>query len=273
MNRAATAMPETPAQIGPLLRDWRQRRRLSQLDLALEADISTRHLSFLENGRARPSRDMLLHLAELMQVPLRERNALLVAAGFAPMFGERRLDDPQLTQARAALELLLKAHEPYPALVVDRHWNLQTANAAAQRLLSVLPASALQPPLNVLRLSLDPNGMAPLILNLGEWRQHLLARLRMQVHASGDAELLALLQELSAYPPLPGEQVGSNSTPRADVVVLFRLRLPQGELALFSTITVFGTPTDITLSELALEAFYPADPASAALLQRLADAT
>lgn len=257
--------------IGPLLRGWRQRRRLSQLDLALDAEISTRHLSFLETGRARPSREMLLHLAELMHVPLRERNALLVAAGFAPTFSERRLDDPELTQARAALDLLLNAHEPYPALVVDRHWQLQTANAAAQRLLSVVPSAALAAPINVLRLSLDPNGLAPLILNLGEWRQHLLSRLRGQVAASGDAQLADLLQELAAYPPLPGEQAAPvSSTPRSDVLVLFRLALPQGELSMFSTVTVFGTPTDVTLSELALEAFYPADPASAELLRALA---
>lgn len=274
MNRSATAMLEAPRApaIGPLIRDWRQRRRLSQLDLALDAEISTRHLSFLENGRARPSREMVLHLTELMQVPLRERNAFLVAAGFAPMFGERQLDDPELTQARAALDLLLKAHEPYPALVVDRQWNLQSANRAAQRLLSVLPAEARQAPINVMRLSLDPQGMAPLILNLGEWRHHLLSRLRAQVQASGDPQLLALLQELSEYPPLPGEQaVNASSTPRADVLVLFRLGMPQGELALFSTVTVFGTPTDVTLSELALEAFYPADPASAELLRAMQD--
>ena len=213
---------------------------------------------------------MLLHLAELMQIPLRERNALLVAAGFAPIFAERPLDDPDLTQARQALNLLLNAHDPYPALVVDRHWNLVQANAAAQRLLAVLPTTALSPPVNLLRLSLDPDGFAPLILNLGEWRQHLLTRLRAQVSASGDPQLLALLEELSALAPLPGERITGNSTPRADVVVLLRLALPQGELAMFSTITVFGTAVDITLSELALEAFYPADPDSAERLRQLA---
>jgi len=213
---------------------------------------------------------MLLHLAELLQVPLRERNAWLVAAGFAPLFGERRFDDPQLAAARAAVQLVLQGHEPFPAIAVDRHWNLLLANAAAQRLLADIPAELLAPPLNVMRLSLHPQGLAPRIVNLGEWRGHLLARLRSQVAASGDPALLELLRELSALPPLPGERRESASTPCADVVVLFRLALPQGELALFSTITVFGTPIDVTLSELALEAFFPADAASAALLRELA---
>lgn len=270
MASIATATP-TPPTLGRMLRDWRQRRRLSQLELALEAQISTRHLSFLETGRALPSREMLLHLAELLQVPLRERNAWLGAAGFAPLFGERRLDDPELAAARAAVQLVLHGHEPFPAIAVDRHWNLQLANAAAQRLLAGIPAELLAPPLNVLRLSLHPQGLAPRIVNLGEWRGHLLARLRGQVAASGDPQLLELLRELSALPPLPGEQRAKASTPCADVVVLFRLALPQGELALFSTITVFGTPIDVTLSELALEAFFPADASSAALLRQLAE--
>jgi transcriptional regulator with XRE-family HTH domain len=268
-----TVPRSTPAArmtIGELLRDWRQRRRLSQLELALEAEISTRHLSFVETGRARPSRALLMQLAEVLQVPLRERNALLVSAGFAPVFSECPLDDPRLAAARAAVQLVLDGHEPFPALALDRHWNLLQANAAAQRLLQGLPAELLRPPVNVLRLSLHPDGLGPRIVNLGEWRAHLLARLRRQVAASGDPQLHGLLQELAVYPPLAGESHGEPSTPYADVVVLLRLRLPQGELALFSTITVFGTPVDITLAELALEAFYPADPASAALLRALA---
>jgi hypothetical protein len=207
-------------------------------------------------------------------VPLRERNALFVAAGYAPVFRERPLDDPQLGAAREALQLVLSAHEPYPALVVDRHWNLVYGNRAALRLLDGIPDALLAPPLNVLRLSLDPHGFAPRIVNLAEWRAHLLARLRSQVAASGDAGLRALLDELSALPPLPGETRDARgpSTPMPDVVVLFRLRTPHGELALFSTITVFGTPVDVTLAELALEAFYPADAASAAILRRMAAA-
>jgi transcriptional regulator with XRE-family HTH domain len=262
--------PEAPTAVGGMLRDWRLRRRLSQLDLSCEADISTRHLSFVETGRSQPSRDMLLHLADLLQVPLRERNALLLAAGFAPVFSQRPLDDPRLAAAREAVQLVLGGHEPYPALAVDRHWNLLLANRAAQRLLRGIPDALLQPPTNVLRLSLHPQGLAPRIVNLGEWRAHLLMRLRGQVAASGDPALATLLQELAAYPPLPGEVDGGASTPHADVVVLLRLRLPQGELALFSTITVFGTPVDITLSELALESFFPADRASATLLRQLA---
>jgi transcriptional regulator with XRE-family HTH domain len=266
-NAAVTTQP-----VGRLLRDWRERRRLTQLDLACDAEISTRHLSFVETGRAKPSREMLLHLTELLDVPLRERNALLVAAGFAPVFRERALDDPAMAQARAALEIVLGAHEPYPAVVVDRHWNLRMANRAAQRLLGAVLRQPPVPPVNVLRLSLEPDGLAPHIVNLGEWRTHLLARLRAQVAVSGDAGLRALHEELAALPPLPGERRSPPSTPFPDVVLRFELDAPAGRLALFSTITVFGTPVDVTLSELALEAFYPADERTAALLRALAAA-
>ena len=263
---------ERPA-VGELLRDWRQRRRMTQLDLACDAEISTRHLSFVETGRAQPSRDMLLHLCELLDVPLRERNALFLAAGYAPMFGERQLDGPELATAREALALVLRGHEPFPAVVVDRHWNLVLGNRAAHHFIAGVPPHLLTPRANVLRLSLHPEALAPRIVNLGEWRGHLLARLRAQVAASGDPVLAALLHELAAYPPLPGETREPPSTPRPDVVVLLRFRTPLGELALFSTITVFGTPVDVTLSELALEAFYPADEASAAILRQAAQAT
>jgi transcriptional regulator with XRE-family HTH domain len=256
--------------VGDLLREWRQRRRMTQLDLACEAEVSTRHVSFVETGRARPSREMLLHLAELLQVPLRERNTLLAAAGFAPMFAQRSLDDPRLAAAREALQMVIDGHDPYPALAVDRHWNLLLINAAAQRLLAGVPPALLAPPVNVLRLSLHPDGLATRIVNLGEWRGHLLARLRLQVAASGDPQLAGLLAELAAYPPLPGEQPTPVSSPSAEVMMLLRLRTALGELALFSTITVFGTPVDVTLSEMALESFYPADPASAALLRKMA---
>jgi transcriptional regulator with XRE-family HTH domain len=267
--RGMNTVTERPA-IGEMLRDWRQRRRLTQLDLACDAEISTRHLSFVETGRAQPSRDMLLHLCELLEVPLRERNALFLAAGYAPVFGERPLDDPQLGAAREALSLVLRGHEPYPAVVVDRHWNLVMGNQAAHRFIAGIPEHLLAPKPNVLRLSLHPDALAPRIVNLGEWRGHLLARLRAQVAASGDPVLASLLQELSAYAPLPGETREAASTPRPDVVVLLRFRTPHGELALFSTITVFGTPVDVTLAELALEAFYPANEASAALLRSAA---
>ena len=258
--------------IGRQLRDWRERRRLTQLDLACDAEISTRHLSFLETGRSKPSREMVLHLAELLDVPLRERNAMLVAAGFAPVFRERALDDPAMARARDALQIVLTAHEPYPAIVVDRHWNLRMANPAAQRLLAGVPPEKLAPPVNVLRLSLEPDGLAKHIVNLGEWRAHLLARLRTQVASSGDATLRALHEELAALPPLPGETRSPPSTPFPDVVVRLEMESPLGRLALFSTITVFGTPVDVTLAELALEAFYPADEQTAHLLRAMASA-
>ncbi len=261
----------TRAPFGDLLRQWRGRRRLSQLDMATEAEISTRHLSFVETGRAKPSRAMVLRLAELLQLPLRDRNALLVAAGFAPLFSERPLDDPELRAVREAVQLVLASHEPFPALAVDRHWNLQFANTAAQRLMQDVSPALLTPPLNLLRLSLHPQGLAPRIINLGEWRMHVLARLKSLIAHSGDPTLIALHAELAGYAPLAGEVGGPSSTPHADVVVLLKLRLPQGELALFSTITVFGTPIDVTLSELALESFYPADEASASLLRKMAD--
>lgn len=265
---SATVLSPSPP-VGQLLRDWRMRRRRSQMDLALDAQVSTRHLSFVETGRARPSRELLLALAQLLELPLRECNRLLLSAGFAPRFVEQPLDAPPLQQALAAVERVLHAHHPYPAVAVDRHWNLLRANTMAQRLLAGVDPALLERP-NVLRISLHPRGLAPLIVNLAEWRHHLLARLRGMVARSHDEGLAVLLAELSAWPALPGEVRGSDESPLPDVVMLFRLRTPLGEVALFSTITVFGTPVDITLSELALEAFYPADPASADILRRLA---
>src|SRR6187431_170949 len=193
------AMTQTQS-VGDLLREWRQRRRMSQLDLALEAEISTKHLSFLETGRAQPSREMVLRLAEQLDVPLRERNVLLVAAGYAPVFPQRSLADPALQTARKAVDLVLKGHEPYPAIAIDRHWTLIAHNAVVPRLLAAADPSLLQPPVNVLRLSLHPNGLAPRIENLAEWRAHLLTRLRQQIDATADAELTKLLDELAAYP-------------------------------------------------------------------------
>lgn len=258
--------------VGDLLREWRQRRRMSQLDLASEAEISTRHLSFLETGRAQPSRDMVLHLAEQLEVPLRERNVLLVAAGFAPVFAERSLEDPALQAARKAVDLMLAGHEPYPALAVDRHWTLVAANSAVGRLIGGADAALLQPPVNVLRLSLHPRGLAPRIANLPEWRAHLLARLHGQVELSADPVLAALLRELAAYPAPTPTRSGRPPTGRefAGVLVPLQFTTEAGTLSLFSTTTVFGTPLDITLSELALEAFFPADTATADALRQLA---
>src|SRR3954452_10411455 len=186
--------------IGDLLRDWRQRRHMSQLALATEADVSARHVSFLETGRAQPSREMLLRLADQLEIPLRERNGLLIAAGFAPVYAERPLDDPALIAAREAVELVLAGHEPYPAIAVDRHWTLIAFNKSIPRLLTAVDPELLKPPVNVLRLSLHPNGLAPSIINFGQWRAHLLERLRRQIEVSGDPVLADLLHELSNYP-------------------------------------------------------------------------
>jgi transcriptional regulator with XRE-family HTH domain len=254
--------------VGEQLREWRLRRRLSQLDLASEAEISTKHLSFLETGRAQPSREMVLHLAEQLDVPLRERNTLLISAGFAPVFSERRIDDPALAEARAAIDLVLKGHEPYPALAIDRHWTLIAANSAVQRLLKPEDPALLLPPVNVLRISLHPKGLAPRIVNLAEWRAHLLSRLRRQVDVSADPALAELLEELSSY-PAPASARLLRPEQAHGVVIPLQLAAEGGTLSFISTSTVFGSPVDITLSELAIEAFFPADAATAAALQAL----
>lgn len=244
---------------------------MSQLDLALEADISTKHLSFLETGRSQPSRDMVLLLAEQLEIPLRERNVLLVAAGFAPVFAERPLQDPALQAARKAVDLVLAGHEPYPALAVDRHWTLVAANGAVARLMAGADAALLQPPVNVLRLSLHPKGLAPRIANLPEWRAHLLARLRRQIEISADPVLGELLRELGAYPaPSAARSRPGSEREYAGVLVPVQFASDDGLLSFFSTTTVFGTPLDITLSELALESFFPADAATGEALRRLA---
>ena len=259
-----------PQPVGHLLREWRQRRRLSQLNLAVEAEISTKHLSFLETGRSLPSRDMLLHLAEQLEIPLREQNILLVAAGYSPVFSERPLDDPALRAARQAMDLVLTGHEPYPALAIDRHWTLVAANRAVPLLIVAADPALLQPPVNVIRLSLHPTGLAPQIVNYVEWRAHLLARLRRQIDISADPVLVELLQEVSAYPAPSGMRASASSPARAyaEVVVPFQLMTAMGLLAFISTTTIFGTPVDITVSELALESFFPADPATAEAMRR-----
>jgi transcriptional regulator with XRE-family HTH domain len=257
------------APVGTQLREWRQRRRLSQLDLAGHAAVSTRHLSFLETGRALPSREMVLRLADRLEVPLRERNRLLAAAGYAPLYPEHRLGDPALQVARQAVERVLKAHEPCPALAVDRHWHLVSHNRMVPLLLAGLPAEMLAPPLNVLRLSLHPQGLAPRIVNLAAWRAHLLHRLQHQVQASADPVLAALAEELRGL-PVP-DAAGETVAPQdSHVYVPLQLRAPAGVLSFISTITVFGTPTDITLSELAMETFFPADATTALALQQMA---
>jgi transcriptional regulator with XRE-family HTH domain len=268
MDTPTAAMP-----VGGLLRIWRERRRLSQLELAGAADISARHVSFLETGRSVPSRAMLLRLAERLEVPLRERNALLLSAGYAPMYSERRLDDPALRQARAAVDLVIAGHSPYPALAVDRHWTMVSANAPVNLLLAGIDPRLLQPPVNVLRLSLHPDGLGPRVENYTQWRTHVLMRLRQQIAATADPILTELLAELEAYPLISKSDGDTKPGDEADyggVVVPFRLRTDFGVLSFFSTTTVFGTPLDVTLAELAIESFFPADPQTTETLNRIA---
>jgi transcriptional regulator with XRE-family HTH domain len=259
--------------VGALLREWRQRRRMSQLDLACEAEISSKHLSFLETGRSLPSREMLLHLAEQLDIPLRERNILLIAGGYAPVFPERSLDDPALQAARDAVDLVLAGHEPYPALAIDRHWTLIASNRAVPPLLAGVDSALLQPPVNVLRLSLHPAGLAPRIANLPAWRAHLLARLRHQVDLTADPILIELMSELCAYPAPSATHPRAPAANRDDAGILVPLQLvTEGSLlTFFSTTTMFGTPIDITLSEIALESFFPANATTAAAVRRLAE--
>lgn len=261
-----TLNTHTARPVGDLLREWRQRRRMSQLHFAAEAEISAKHLSFLETGRARPSREMILHLAERLDIPLRERNRLLTAAGFAPIFPERALADPGLQAARSAIEVVLKGHEPYPAIAIDRHWTLVASNEALPPLLAGIDAALLRPPVNVLRLSLHPAGLAPRIENLGEWRAHLLDRLRRQIDLNADPKLAELMAELQSY-RVPASGPPGRREDYGGFVVPLKLRTERGTLSFFSTTTVFGTPVDVTLSELAIESFFPADAETAETLQ------
>ncbi|HEX2528325.1 MAG TPA: helix-turn-helix transcriptional regulator [Geminicoccus sp.] len=257
--------------VGDLLRTWRQRRRLSQLDLALEAEISARHLSFLETGRAQPSREMLLQLADRLEVPLRDRNILLVAAGYAPVFPERPLSDPALAAARKVIDTILTGHEPHPALAVDRHWTILAHNRAILPLLEGIGEALLRPPINALRLALHPDGLAPRITNFSEWRAHLLSRLHRELELSADPNLAALFEELAAYPKPDTIQQRGTTSREPGIAVPLHLATRHGPLAFVSTTTVFGTPIDITLAELALETFFPADEATAATMRRLVD--
>lgn len=259
----AAGVASAPSQsVGELLRQWRERRRLSQLELSIQAEISTRHLSFVETGRSKPTSEMILRLAEHLEVPLRERNRLLLAGGYAPVYRRRALDDPELAAVRTALRRVLDAHLPYPAVVVNRWWELVDANAMIASLTAGAAPHLLEPPVNVLRLSLHPDGMAPNIVNLAEWRAHLLCRLAGQIRATGDNRLAQLHEELCGYPG------GTEGTPgRADIVVPLRYVLDGRELSFFSMTAVVGTPLDITVEELAIEAFYPADDQTAEILR------
>jgi transcriptional regulator with XRE-family HTH domain len=247
----------TDIAVGDLVRSWRRRRGLSQLQLSLVAAISARHLSFIETGRAHPSREMTLHLAERLKLPLRERNNLLLAAGYAPIYRERALADQEMVPARQAIERFLRAHEPYPALIVDDHWNLVTANAAAARLTEGVAPELLEPPVNILRVALHPEGMASFTVNFSEWSSRILRPLRERAIAAPDAELELLYEELRGYPNVT-EQLPA-AVGAAEILLPLRLRRGEEALAFLSTITTFATATDITLAGLALEAFYPAD--------------
>ena len=261
-----------------LLRAWRQRRRLSQLELAGDAEISTKHLSFLETGRAKASREMVLRLAERLRIPLRDQNALLLAAGYAPVFSNRDLDDAELAPARRAIDRVLAAYEPFPALAFDRHWNLVSGNQAIRFFLELdISPALLEPPINLLKLSLHPQGLGAHVLNLREWRRHIFARLAEQIEASGDMGLAALLADLESYPePAPdgrlaslAERQGRDGSTKVAVALL--IETPKGRFAFWTMTTVFGTPLDVTLSELAIEAFLPADEATAAMLRELSE--
>lgn len=263
------AVASRPTSIGELLRSWRKRRSLSQLELALEAEVSARHVSFLETGRARPSREMVIRLSEELEVPLRERNAMLLAAGYAPVYPERDLNAQEMAPVRQAIERFLRAHEPYPALVIDRYHNLVASNDALDLLLVGVAPELLEPPANAMRIALHPQGMAPRTLNLVEWSAHLLQRVRREAHITGDPELASLYDELIRY---PGVNMGPQPVDLQPTDIVLPLRLLDtdgtGELAFFSTLSTFGTAADITLAELAIEAFYPANAHTANRLLR-----
>jgi transcriptional regulator with XRE-family HTH domain len=254
-----------PQAVGELLRAWRERRRLTQMELALQAEVSTRHLSFVETGRAAPSREMILHLAEQLEVPLRERNQLLLAGGYAPVYAQADLDSPELSSVRAAVRDVLTAHEPNPAIVVDRHWNLVDANSAVALFMDGVATELQAPPINVMRLTLHPRGVAPHIINLAQWRAHLLARLRREIAQTADPELMSLYAEIRGFQP--ALDTTNLETPVAgEVVIPLRLRSRNQELVFFSIVAAFGTPLDITVDELALELFFPGNSATAAFL-------
>lgn len=264
-------LKESSTSAGDLLRDWRQRRRLSQLALAVDAEISQRHLSFVESGRSLPSREMVLRLTEHLDVPLRERNAILVAAGFAPIYRDRPLGAPELAGARAVIGRILDGHDPHPALAVDRHWTLLASNRAVGALLADVAGHLLEGPVNVLRVSLHPEGLASRIVNFREWRSHVFKRLAHEIDVSADPRLAALLEELKTY-PAPPEAGPRRPAPveAGAIAVPLTLTSPAGPLSFLSTTTVFGTAVDVTLSEVTIEAFFPADAQTVKAMAELA---
>ena len=247
------------------------RRRRSQLDLAIETGVSARHLSFVETGRSRPSPELVLALAHHLEVPLREQNALLLAAGYAPRFSERRIDDPAMAHVRASVQRMLDAHDPYPGVAIDRQWNVVIANRAAQALVAQLPAELLGPPLNVYRACLHPAGLAATTVNFADWAAYLLQQLQRSITLTGDDELRALHEEVSSYPNIVelAPRLGQILGEQPPLLVPIRLSTPAGELSMFTTLTTFGTPRDVTLDELAVELFFPENDQSDQMLRAL----
>ena len=259
------ATASSSAGVGSLLRDWRHRRRTTQLELALSAGISARHLSFVETGRSQPGRDMLLRVAEQLDIPYRERNQILLAAGHAPAFPERPLQDPVLAPVRVAIDRILDAHEPFPAIAFDRGWNLVAANTPASRMVEgiAIDRSLLEPPVNVLRIGLHPRGLAPHIVNLAHWRAHFLRRLSHQIAVTGDAELKTLMEEVATYPVSEADDIGVAGPGASEILGPVRMRVPVGgEWSFFGMFAGFDTPFEVTTSELALELLFPADRAT-----------
>jgi transcriptional regulator with XRE-family HTH domain len=260
------ATVSSDARVGPLLREWRKRRRLTQLELALDAGISARHLSFVETGRSKPGREMMLRVLEHLEVPFRDRNQLLLAAGHAPAFPERPLEDPELAPVREALDVVLTGHEPYPALVIDGRWNIVAANSATMALAEWLDPVLLEPPANLQRVM---RRLVPLIVNLGEVVAYFFERLERQVAITGDEDLAALLEELV------GDRVPEHRHPASEpaargILMPLRLRAPDGrELSFFGTVATFGTAVEVTTSELSIESFFPGDAATAETLRSL----
>jgi transcriptional regulator with XRE-family HTH domain len=259
-----TAVPTAP-RVGDLLRDWRRRRRLSQLDVSLDAAVSARHLSFVETGRSKPSRELVLHLAEFLDVPLRERNALLLAAGYAPAYSATDLDAAQARAVRESLGHLLAGHEPYPAVVFDRYGDVVLTNRAVGPLLEGADPALLDPPVNVYRLGLHPGGLAPRIRDRAGWTAHLVHRLTRLERLTGDRRLTRLLAEVRGYPGVV--EALAARPPGSELLMTVQLASPPGELALHTTVTSFGDPQDVTLSELAVESFFPADEPTRDLLR------
>lgn len=262
---------DSQPRAGDLLREWRERRRLTQLDLALDAGVSAKHLSFLETGRSSPSAEMVLLLAKQLDIPIRERNLLLLAAGYAPAFPERSLADPELAAVREALDVILSSQEPCPAVVVDRRWNLVAANAAMAAISANVDPTLLEPPVNVMRIGLHPDGLMRQILNPGDVRAHFVGRLERQVAVTGDAELAGLLEEVLAYPGHEPEHSPASPPAAGEILTpLIRMRAPGGgELSLFATVATFGTAVEVTTSELSIELSFPADAATARELRSL----